>query len=133
MKLLPLAAVLGRACAWRLHNVFDSLRRIFRQWATLTDAEKALTVAHLAYQGAGVALEQAAQSGALIGANAAAAEALYDKAGTALDAADAADETANAADILSAVTDARNRDLVPQPAHQEIGACHDRNTHHPDP
>lgn len=74
---------------------------------TMTDAEKALTVAHLAYQAAGAALEQAAQSGALTGVNAAKAQALYDKAGTALDIADQADAAANAQDILSAVADAQ--------------------------
>jgi hypothetical protein len=106
MKLLPLAAVLG-ALALGGCGTFSTLFGGSAAYAaTLTDAEKALTVAHLAYQGAGVALEQAAQSGALTGANADRAQALYDKAGAALDVADAADQTANAADILSAVEDA---------------------------
>jgi hypothetical protein len=70
------------------------------------DAEKALAIAHLAYQGIGITLKQAADSGALHGADAAAAKALYDKAGAALDTADAADAAANAPGILAAVADA---------------------------
>ena len=65
------------------------------------DAEKALTVAHLAYQAAGVALEEAARSGALNGADAERAQALYDKAGAALDLADQADAVANADGVLA--------------------------------
>lgn len=64
---------------------------------TGADAEKALTLAHLAYQGVGIALEQAAESGALHGADAARAQALYDQAGAALDAGDAADAQADIA------------------------------------
>jgi len=74
--------------------------------ATTADAEKALTIAHLAYQGIGITLKQAAESGALHGADAAAAKALYDRAGMALDAADAADRSANATGVLAAVADA---------------------------
>ena len=70
------------------------------------DAEKALTLAHLAYDGAGLALKNAATSGALHGADAATAQALYDKAGAALDAADQADALANAQGVLAAVGDA---------------------------
>jgi hypothetical protein len=106
MKLLPLAAVLGALALGGCATFTTLFGGSTAQAATLTDAEKALTVAHLAYQGAGVALEQAVQSGALTGANAVQAQALYDKAGAALDVADAADETANAADILTAVADA---------------------------
>ncbi len=106
MKLLPLAAVLGALALSGCATFTTLFGGSSANAATLIDAEKALTVAHLAYQGAGVALEQTAQSGALTGANAAKAEALYDKAGAALDLADAADETANAPDILSAVADA---------------------------
>lgn len=71
------------------------------QPATQGDAEKALTVAHLAFQATGVALEQAAQSGALHGGDAATAQALYDKAGVALDLADRADDAANADGVLA--------------------------------
>jgi len=74
--------------------------------ATTADAEKALTLAHLAYQGVGLSLQNAAESGALQGANAAKAKALYDKAGAALDAADAADAAANAPGMLAAIADA---------------------------
>lgn len=73
---------------------------------TVADAEKALTIAHLAYQGIGLALEDAAASGALHGADAAKAQALFDKAGAALDVADTADAAANADGILAAVADA---------------------------
>jgi hypothetical protein len=106
MKLLPLAAVLGALALGGCATFTTLFGGSPAEAATLTDAEKALTVARLAYQGAGVALEQAAQSGALSGANAAKAEALYDKAGAALDIADKADAATNATDILSAVTDA---------------------------
>jgi hypothetical protein len=106
MKLLPLAAVLGALALGGCATFTTLFGGSTAQAATLTDAEKALTVAHLAYQGAGVALEQAAQSGALSGANATKAQTLYDKAGAALDVADQADDAANAADILAAVADA---------------------------
>jgi len=106
MKLLPLAAVLGALALGGCATFTSLFGGSAANAATLSDAEKALTVAHLAYQGAGIALEQAAQSGALTRANAVKAEALYDKAGAALDVADAADEAANASDILSAVADA---------------------------
>jgi hypothetical protein len=74
---------------------------------TLQDAEKALTLAHLTYQAAGVALEDAAQSGALHGEDAAEAQALYDKAGDALDLADKADAAANADGVLEEVAAAQ--------------------------
>jgi hypothetical protein len=106
MKLLPLAAVLGALALGGCETVTTLFGASAASAATITDAEKALTVAHLAYQGAGIALEQAAQSDALTGADAAKAEALYDKAGAALDVADAADDAANAAGVLSAVADA---------------------------
>ena len=73
---------------------------------TLADAEKGLTLAHLAYQAIGLALQNAAQSGALHGADAASAQALYDQAGTALATADAADALANAQGVSDAVADA---------------------------
>lgn len=74
--------------------------------STLADAEKALTVAHLAYQGIGVSLKAAADSGVLHGADAATARQLYDRAGALLDAADQADALANAQGVLDAVTQA---------------------------
>jgi hypothetical protein len=73
---------------------------------TLADAEKGLTLAHLTYQGIGLALQNAAGSGALHGADAARAETLYDQAGTALATADAADTLANAQGVSDAVADA---------------------------
>jgi hypothetical protein len=78
----------------------------------IVDAEKALTLCHLAYQGAGVALKNAAGSGALHGADAARAKALYDQAGAALDAADAADAVADAPGALAAL--ARANALIAQ-------------------
>jgi len=106
MKLLPLAAVLGALALGGCGTFTALFGGSAASAATLTDAEKALTVAHLAYLGTGIALEQAAQSGALTGANATKAEALYDKAGAALDIADAADDAANAGGIFAAVADA---------------------------
>jgi len=73
---------------------------------TAADAEKALTIAHLAYQALGVSLRGAAASGALRGTDAAAAKDLYDRAGAALDAADAADAAANAQGVIAALAGA---------------------------
>jgi len=70
------------------------------------DAQKALTIAHLAYQAIGVSLKDAAQTGALHGADAATARALYDKAGALLDTADQADALANAQGVFAAVAEA---------------------------
>ena len=73
---------------------------------SIADAEKALTLAHLAYDGAGTALQNATQSGALHGADAATAKALYDQAGQALDTADQADAVANARGVFAALAQA---------------------------
>jgi hypothetical protein len=73
---------------------------------TIAQAEKSLTVAHLAYQGLGNGLKSAAASGLLRGANAASAKVAYDNAGAALDVADAADAVANAQGITDAVAKA---------------------------
>ena len=73
---------------------------------SIADAEKALTLAHLAYDGAGLALKNAATSGLLQGADAAHAKTLYDEAGTALAAADSADALTNADGVLAALADA---------------------------
>jgi hypothetical protein len=92
---LPLILAAACACALGGCTLVDP--------ATLQDAEKALTVAHLAYQAAGTALDEAARSGALHGADAAGAQALYDKAGDALDLADKADAAANADGVVEEV------------------------------
>ncbi|HXC56116.1 MAG TPA: hypothetical protein VNU97_12535 [Rhizomicrobium sp.] len=76
------------------------------QGPALVDAEKALAVAHLAYQAAGVSMQAAAQSGALHGVDAASAKALFDRAGALLDTADQADALANAQGVLDAVAGA---------------------------
>lgn len=110
MKLLPIAAA---ACALALGgcSTVQSLLRgdSIAQSAPVAavDAEKALAVAHLAYQAVGVSLEQAAESGALKGEDAKTAQALFDKAGAALDAADAADAALNAQGVIEAVTEAQ--------------------------
>jgi hypothetical protein len=74
--------------------------------STLAGAEKDLTLAHLAYQAIGIALQNAAESGALHGAGAGTAKTLYDQAGTALATADAADALANAQGVADAVASA---------------------------
>ncbi|HWD29281.1 MAG TPA: hypothetical protein VG387_19065 [Rhizomicrobium sp.] len=74
--------------------------------STLAGAEKDLTLAHLAYQAIGIALQNAAESGALHGADAGTAKTLYDQAGTALATADAADALANAQGVADAVASA---------------------------
>lgn len=76
--------------------------------ATLVTAEKALTVAHLAYDGVGMSLKTASDTGVLKGTAAATAKCWYDKAGDELAAADAADIALNAADIASAITKAQD-------------------------
>jgi uncharacterized lipoprotein NlpE involved in copper resistance len=78
----------------------------------LTTAEKSLTIAHLAYNGAGTALKSAADSGVLKGQNAAQAKVYFDKAGDALALADKADTAANAQGILAQITIAE--DLLAQ-------------------
>lgn len=75
---------------------------------TLVSAEKSLTLAHLAYDGVGMSLKAAAETGVLRGSNAATAKCWYDRAGDALNAADAADVALNAADIVSAITKAQD-------------------------
>src|SRR6202000_1011568 len=97
---LPLILAAAGACALGGCALIDP--------ATLADAEKALTVAHLAYQAAGTALEEAAKSGVLHGADAAQAQALYDKAGDALDLADKADAAADADGVVEEVAAAQS-------------------------
>lgn len=75
---------------------------------TIVAAEKSLTLAHLAYDGVGASLKTAADSGVLKGPAAATAKCWYDRAGDALNTADAADKAANAGSILSAVTAAQD-------------------------
>jgi hypothetical protein len=110
MNLLPIAAVAGAfalgGCS-SVPSLFESASIAQSAPAATADAEKALTIAHLAYQAAGVSLAQAAQSGTLSGADAAKAQALFDQAGTALDIADQADALANAQGMLAAVADAQ--------------------------
>jgi len=70
------------------------------------DAEKALTIAHLAYNALGTQLIAAANSGVLHGADAAKAKSLYDQAGDALKLADSADKAANQTNLVNAVLQA---------------------------
>ena len=108
---LPLTA--AALCAFALTGcgTFTSLlegNSVAQSAPTQTeDAEKALSVAHLAYQAIGASLIEAAQSGVLHGADAAKAQALYDKAGAALDIADQADAATNAQGVLAAVAQAQ--------------------------
>ncbi|MBV8977074.1 MAG: hypothetical protein JO261_02510 [Alphaproteobacteria bacterium] len=108
---LPLIA--AAACALALGgcstvtSLFEGSSIAAAQPSQIADAEKALSIAHLAYQAVGNTLANAAASGLLEGADAAKAQALYDKAGAALDAADKADDAANAPGVLAAVADAQ--------------------------
>ena len=110
MNLLPLAAAAGAfalgGCT-SVPSLFDGGSAAQAAPAATADAEKALTVAHLAYQATGISLEQAAQSGALTGGDAENARTLYARAGAALDIADKADDAANAPGVLAAVVDAQ--------------------------
>jgi hypothetical protein len=110
MNLLPLAAVAGAfalgGCS-SVQSLFEGASVAQSAPAATADAEKALTVAHLAYQAVGISLEQAAQGGVLGGANAEKAQLLFDRAGVALDIADRADAAANAQGVFAAVADAQ--------------------------
>lgn len=72
------------------------------------DTEKGLTILHQTYNALGQGLITAAQSGYLHGANAHTARVYYDKAGLALDAADAADKAGNETNVLAAIADAKS-------------------------
>lgn len=69
----------------------------------IADAEKALTVAHLAYNSLGTIILNATQTGVLKGSAAAQVKVYYDKAGDALIVADKADKAANATDLVNAI------------------------------
>jgi hypothetical protein len=115
MNLLPIAAVAGAfalgGCS-SIPSLFEGASVAQAAPSAMADAEKALAIAHLAYQAAGISLEQAARSGVLSGGDAAKAQALFDQAGAALDLADQADAAANAPGILAAVAGAQ--DLIAQ-------------------
>jgi len=108
MNLLPMAAVAGAlalgGCS-SAQSLFSAgtLAQAAPAATAASDAEKALAVAHLAYQAIGITLEQAARSGALKGADAATAQTLYDEAGSALALADHADAAADAQGTLDRV------------------------------
>jgi hypothetical protein len=70
------------------------------------DVEKALTIAHLAYDGIGNQILVNKQSGLLHGATAAEVKVYYDKAGDALIVADTADKAANQDGVVSALSTA---------------------------
>lgn len=70
---------------------------------SFAQAEKALTIAHLAYNTLGTQLISAANTGLLKGQDAATAKTYYDKAGDALRVADAADKASNEVDLLTAI------------------------------
>lgn len=113
MRLIPLAFAAALAlsgCGGLSGCAGTSISQVAPK--TVADAEKALTLAHLAYDGLGQALKAAATSGLLHGADAAKAKVLYDQAGDAIALADKADSVANAQGIYDAVTQAN--DLITQ-------------------
>ncbi len=71
--------------------------------ATTADAEKALTVAHLALNAVSENILTATKSGALHGTNAATVKVWYDKASDGLQAADQLDVVANAPGVMAKV------------------------------
>lgn len=75
---------------------------------TVANAEKGLTIAHLAYNGLSATILTATQTGLLKGQNAATVKAYYDKARDALAAADAADKALNTQGIIAAVLAAQD-------------------------
>ena len=107
LRALALLAAVGLGACSYLPVLLGNASIAQQAPQTTADAEKALTLAHLAYQGIGIALRNAAASGALHGAAAAQAKALYDRAGAALDAADTADAAANAPGLLAALAQAQ--------------------------
>lgn len=74
----------------------------------ITEAEKALTVAHLAYNSLGTIILDATKTGVLKGSTAAQVKVYYDKAGDALLVADKADKAANATDLANAIASAQD-------------------------
>jgi hypothetical protein len=75
---------------------------------TVANAEKGLTIAHLAYNGLSATILTATQTGLLKGQNAATVKVYYDKARDALLAADAADKALNTQGIIAAVQAAQD-------------------------
>lgn len=75
---------------------------------TVANAEKGLTIAHLAYNGLSATILTATQTGLLKGANAATVKVYYDKARDALAAADAADKALNTQGIMAAAQAAQD-------------------------
>lgn len=73
----------------------------------ITEAERALILAHLAYDGLGQALRASATSGLLRGAKAAQVQCWYDRAGEALAAGDKADLALQAEGISTAIAQAQ--------------------------
>lgn len=73
---------------------------------TTADAEKALTVAHLALNAVAENILTATHSGVLHGTNASTVKVWYDKADDALKAADQADRLANAEGVMAKVNEA---------------------------
>jgi len=72
------------------------------------NAEKALTVAHLAYNAISGQILQATQAGILKGSTATEVKNIYDKAGDALNVADTADRAGNTTNLLAAIQDANS-------------------------
>ena len=75
--------------------------------AAALDAEKALTIANLAYQGIGLELKDAAERGMIHGENAATAKVWYDQAGDTLLTAHQLNAVANAQGVMDAVSKAQ--------------------------
>lgn len=76
--------------------------------AVTANTEKALTIAHIAYNGLAASLTIAVNNGVLHGGDAAKAKVYFDKAGDALLVADKADAAANENGVLSAISDAED-------------------------
>lgn len=74
--------------------------------STFQQAEKALTIAHLAYNTLGTQLITAAKAGLLKGEDAATAKVYYNKAGDALKLADNAAKLGNETNLLAAINQA---------------------------
>lgn len=72
------------------------------------NAQKGLTVAHLAYNAIGSQILQATSSGLLKGNAAAQVKVVYDKAGDALNIADTAERAGNTTNLLHAIQEANS-------------------------
>lgn len=99
---LPLAACNGNPPLLNGSSIAQSAPEVF------ANAQKSLTVTHLAYDAIGRQILSATQSGLLKGENAATVQVVYRKAKGALDIADTAERVGNTTNLLQAIQEANS-------------------------